>query len=153
MRWTIHPQATACTPEYGCNPCCNPQLALWNSERANGSASVQLVLILPALFSVMFLGMQGALFFHARTVALAAAQEGARAAGAEHGTEAEGASAATEFIRDAGGADVLTGVGVSATRGVATATVSVSGSSLSVIPGWSPTVWQTATMPVERLTQ
>ena len=34
----------------------------------------------------MFLGMQAALYYHARTVAIAAAQEGARAAGGEHGT-------------------------------------------------------------------
>ena len=50
-----------------------------------GSTSVQMVILMPVLFSVMFLGLQAALFYHARTVAIAAAQEGARAAGAETG--------------------------------------------------------------------
>ena len=52
-----------------------------------GSASIQMVVLLPALFAVMFLGMQAALIYHARSLAIASAQEGARAAGAENGTE------------------------------------------------------------------
>ena len=55
-----------------------------------GSGTIELVILLPALFAVMFLGMQAALFYHARTVAIAAAQEGARAAGGENGKEADG---------------------------------------------------------------
>lgn len=39
--------------------------------------SIELLILLPALFAVMFLGMQAALFYHARSVAIAAAQEGA----------------------------------------------------------------------------
>ena len=66
-----------------------------------------MVILLPALFAVMFLGMQAALFYHARTVAIAAAQEGARAAGAEDGTAAAGIAAASDFVADTGG-DVLT---------------------------------------------
>ena len=42
------------------------------SWRERGSASIQMVLIMPALFSVMFLGMQAALHYHARTIAIAA---------------------------------------------------------------------------------
>ena len=41
-----------------------------------GSATIELVILLPALFAVMFLGMQAALFYHARTVAIAAATGG-----------------------------------------------------------------------------
>ena len=48
-----------------------------------GSTSIQMVMLLPALFAVMFLGMQAALYYHARSIALASAQEGACAAGAE----------------------------------------------------------------------
>ena len=48
-------------------------------RRERGSSSIQMVILMPALFSIMFLGMQGALYYHARTVAIAAAQEGARA--------------------------------------------------------------------------
>lgn len=117
-----------------------------------GSASIQLVILLPALFAVMFLGMQAALFYHARTVAIAAAQEGARAAGGENGKESDGVQAANAFIADAGGGDVLPGATSSANRTATTATVVVQGHSLSVIPGWSPVVRQVASVPVERLT-
>ena len=117
-----------------------------------GSATIELVILLPALFAVMFLGMQAALFYHARTVAIAAAQEGARAAGGEKGKEAEGVSAASSFVVEAGGDDVLTGATATANRTATTVTVTVRGHSLSVIPGWNPVIVQSATLPVERLT-
>ncbi len=117
-----------------------------------GSVSLELVILLPALFAVMFLGMQAALYYHARTVAIAAAQEGARAAGAETGREADGTSAANAFVSEAGGHDVLPGATSAASRTSTTATVTVRGFSLSVIPGWTPEVEQSATVPVERLT-
>ena len=103
------------------------------------------MILLPALFAVMFLGMQAALFYHARSAAIAAAQEGARAAAAEHGHESDGVQAANAFIEEAGGDDVLPGTAT-------TVTVIVQGHSLSVIPGWSPVVRQEASVPVERLT-
>jgi hypothetical protein len=113
---------------------------------------MQVVILLPLLFSIMFLGLQAALFYHARTVAIAAAQEGARAAGSETGSTAQGIAAAAAFIAAAGGADVIEGASVSGSRSAGTATVTVSGTSLSVLPGWSPRVTQSVTMPVERLT-
>ena len=116
-----------------------------------GSVSMQVVILLPLLFSIMFLGLQAALFYHARTVAIAAAQEGARAAGSETGSAGEGIAAAAAFIAAAGGADVIEGASVSGSRSATTATVTVRGTSLSVLPGWSPRVTQSATMPVERL--
>lgn len=114
--------------------------------------SIELVILLPALFAVMFLGMQAALYHHARTVAIAAAQEGARAAGAEVGREADGVRAALDFVAEAGGDDVLAGASSSANRSTTTVTVTVRGFSLSVIPGWTPAVEQSATVPVERVT-
>jgi Flp pilus assembly protein TadG len=117
-----------------------------------GSVSIELVIVLPALFAVMFLGMQAALFYHARTVAIAAAQEGARAAGAEHGREADGVGAASDFLAEVGGDDVLTGTSTTANRTTTTATVTVTGFSLSVIPGWKVRITQSASVPVERLT-
>ena len=121
------------------------------SER--GSTSIQLVLLLPALFSVMFLGMQGALVYHARTVAIAAAQEGARTAAGLDGTGPAGAQDAYAFVADAGGDDVLKAPYVSSIRSATTATVTITGRSPSVIPGWSPMVTQSASVPVERITR
>jgi len=117
-----------------------------------GSVTIELVILLPAVFAVMFLGMQAALFYHARTVAIAAAQEGAKAAGGENGKESDGISAASAFVSDAGGDDVLIDATATANRTATTVTVVVEGHSLSVIPGWSPVVRQVASVPVERLT-
>ncbi|MAO81812.1 MAG: hypothetical protein CMH82_14365 [Nocardioides sp.] len=119
----------------------------------HGSVSIQLVILLPALFAVMFLGMQAALFYHARTVAIAAAQEGARAASAETGTRSDGVAAADAFVSDAGGDDVLSAVSVTADRTATTVTVTVTGHSLSVIPGWTPRIEQSASLPTERITE
>src|SRR3546814_16789439 len=80
-----------------------------------GSVSIELVIMLPALFAVLFVGMQAALYYHARTVALAAAQAGARAAGAEGGSESRGVNAARDFITDVGD-DVLHGTTAAAAR-------------------------------------
>ena len=55
-----------------------------------GSATLQIVVLMPALFLLMFTGMQGALIYHARTVAIAAAQEGARNAAAQYSSAAAG---------------------------------------------------------------
>jgi Flp pilus assembly protein TadG len=121
--------------------------------RERGSSSIQMVILMPALFSIMFLGMQGALYYHARTVAIAAAQEGARAAGSQNGTAGDGISAASSFVSDAGGKDVLPGAHMTGSRSATTATVTVTGTSLSVIPGWSLAVSQSASVPVERITR
>lgn len=123
----------------------------WRNER--GSASIQLMVLLPVMFLVMFTGMQAALYYHARAVAIAAAQEGAREAGSENGTRESGLNAARDFVGDAGGSGVLTGPQVSGSRSATTATVTVTGQSLSVIPGWKVTITQSSTVPVERLTR
>lgn len=115
--------------------------------------TIPMVLLLPALFALMFVGVQGAMYYYARSVAIAAAQEGARDAGAEHGTREAGAATAREFVRDAGGDDVLVGAKVSGSRSATTATVTVTGTSLSLIPGWEPRITQSASVPVERLTR
>lgn len=128
-----------------------PRHHLVAGRAERGSASIQMMLLMPALFAVMFLGLQGALVYHARTIAIAGAQEGARAAGAENGTTSAGADAARSFVADVGG-DALTGATVAATRTGTDATVTVTGRALSVIPLWSPTITQSASVPVERIT-
>jgi Flp pilus assembly protein TadG len=127
-------------------------LPLGSVRSERGSTSVQMVILMPVLFLVMFLGLQAALFYHARTVAIAAAQQGARAAGAETGSASDGIAAAKSFIAAAGGSDVLEHASVSGSRSATQATVTVQGAALSVIPGWSPMVQQSATVPVERIT-
>lgn len=114
--------------------------------------SIEMLIILPALFTLMFLGVQAALFYQARTAAIAAAQEGARIVAGENGTETAGIRAAETYIAATGGDNVLPGAFATADRTPTTASVTIQGHSLSVIPGWTLTVRQSATAPVERLT-
>lgn len=118
----------------------------------HGSTSIQMVLLMPALFTVMFLGMQAALHYHARTLAIAAAQEGARAAGAQGGTKADGIIMATTYLAASAG-DSLTVTAITGVRTASTATITVRGTALTVLPGWTPTVTQSASVPVERTTR
>ncbi|MBT9257177.1 pilus assembly protein [Phycicoccus sp. MAQZ13P-2] len=110
-----------------------------------------MVVLMPALFAVMFLGLQAALVYHARTLALAAAQEGARATSAERGTVRAGVRAARDFLADTAG-DAMSRSTVHGHRSPTTSTVTVTGLSLTVIPGWHPRVTQSASLPVERIT-
>ena len=110
------------------------------------------MIILPSLFFLMFVGVQAALFYEAKTTAIAAAQEGARAAGSETGTETAGVRVAESYVVATGGDKALSRASAAAARTPTTATVTVTGRSLSVIPGWSPTIRQSASVPVERLT-
>ena len=132
-------------------PAPRPHAAAGHHER--GVVSVQIVVLMPALFLLMFVGMQAALIYHGRTVAIAAAQEGARAAADQTGTTSDGHAAASAFVASAGGQDVLTAVSVTSTRDATTATVRVTGTTLSVVPGWVPRITQSASAPVERLTR
>lgn len=118
-----------------------------------GAVSVELVVVLPAFLALIFGIIQGGLFFHARTVALAAAQEGVRAASSLDGTAGDGATAAAQFLSKAGGDAALSDSTVAPQRTPTEATVTVSGFAPSVLPGWTgPRVVQTATSPVERFT-
>lgn len=121
-------------------------------RRDSGSVSVELVVLMPLLLMIVAAGVQGAVYYYARSLALAAAQEGARAAAIPGATEATGTAAASAFLADHGG-NSLTNLTIAGRRTPTTATITVHGSSLSLIPGWAPTVTQSADLPVERLTR
>jgi len=119
-----------------------------------GSATLEIAVLFPAVLLATFGLIQGALYFHARDVALAAAADGLTAARARTGSGEEGRQAASAFIQRAGGDDVLLGSSVSSFRTATTATVTVTGRTLSLVPGL--TGWwvsQTASGPVERFTR
>jgi hypothetical protein len=88
------PEHAPSTPPRGRTP--TPPRVRGRAAR-RGVASIQIVVLMPVLFLLMFIGMQAAIIYHGRTVAIAAAQEGARAAAAQNGTTA-GQSAATAFV-------------------------------------------------------
>lgn len=119
----------------------------------HGAATLELVVVFPIVLLIIFAVVQGALYYHGKNIALAAAQEGVRVARAENGSATEGSSTARRFFQQAGGSEVLLGMGVRSRRGATEASVTVTGTSLSVLPGVSGfRVSQTAEGPVERFT-
>ena len=120
-------------------------------RRERGSVSVELVVLLPALFAIVFLGVQGAFYYHAHTVTIAAAQEGARAAGAKESTLGAGIAAATDFVTDVG-RHAITDVTVGGERGDLVARITVTGTATSVLPGFAPQITARAEAPVEKAT-
>ncbi len=111
-------------------------------------------MLFPVVLLATFGLIQGALYYHARDVALAAATDGLTAARSRTGSSGEGRAVASAFVRRAGGEDVLQGAAVTAERTATTATVTVTGRTLSLVPGlpgW--TVSQSASGPVERFTR
>lgn len=123
---------------------------LW--ERDRGSVSIEMVVLLPLALTMLFLAVQGAVYYQGRTVALASAQEGARDAASLDGTDVDAETAALDFARKAGGEGILGDPSVRVDRAERSVTVTVSGSTLSVIPGWDPVVTQTVTRPIEEYT-
>ena len=119
------------------------------SER--GSTSIEMVILMPVLFTVLFLGIQAAMYYYAGAIALAAAQDGARAAaGTDNTTDPDtGRRVATAILAGSDGS--LENWAAISTVTPDSVTVTVTGSSLSVIPGWHPTVTKQATAPLERL--
>jgi len=119
--------------------------------RDEGSASIELVILFPALLLLVTALVQYGLWFHASSVALAAAQDGVAAARTHNAALDDGRIAALAFVNSSGG-DTLLGATASASApSVAQVQVVVSGRSLSVVPGMTgPAVSKSAAGPVER---
>ncbi|MGQ7296948.1 TadE family protein [Quadrisphaera sp. KR29] len=116
-----------------------------------GSTSLELVVLFPAVLLVMFGLVQGALWYHARDVARAAAADGAAAARAEGSSAADGRLEATSFLSANG--DAVLDVKVDARRDATRVEVIVTGHSVSLLPGVpGPGVRESVTGPVERFT-
>ena len=127
--------------------------ALSRDCRDTGSATVEIAILFPVLLAVIVAIVQYGLWFHARSLALAAAQEGVTAARAYAADPAIGPDRAREFLQ-AHGSDTLTDITATATSpGTGQVGVQVTGRSLSLLPGVpGPAVTQSAEGPVERFT-
>lgn len=115
-----------------------------------GSASIDMLMLMPVIFGLLFVTLQAGLYYYGRSAALAVATSGVRAAAAEDGTTAACRSAAEAMLAKAG--DALTGATIHCTRTVTNATVTVQGTTLSVVPLVLPHTRQTVSLPVERIT-
>lgn len=103
-------------------------------SRDEGSATLEIAILGPALLLLVFTVVQVALVAHARNLATAAAQEGVNAAVAYGAQPGDGASRAREFLADVG-ADSISEVDVEADGSPTAVRIVVSGRSLTVLPG------------------
>ncbi|WP_199421654.1 TadE/TadG family type IV pilus assembly protein [Actinotalea solisilvae] len=121
--------------------------------RDDGSVTIELSILFPALLLLVTALVQYGLWFHARSVALAAAQQGVVAAAAYQAPPGAGVDGATAFVVAHGSQTLFD---AAASQGVPTpgmVRVEVSGRSVSLLPGTpGPAVVQSATAPVERFT-
>lgn len=100
-----------------------------------GSATLEIAILGPALLALIFVLIQAGLWFYARSLALAAAQEGVTAARAYTAGPTAGTTRVQAFLAEQAG-DSLLGSSVSTTGTTATTVqVTVTGRALSVLPG------------------
>lgn len=114
-----------------------------------GAATTEVVLLTPVLLLFVVLIIQFGLWYHAQHVANAAAEQGVASARANGGSAEEGQERAEEFLASAA-PTLIEGVVVVADRTSDVATVEVSGTTASLIPGLTLTVRAEASRPVER---
>lgn len=134
------------------HPPADPPRSVTAAASERGSAAVQTAILLPVVLLLVFGIIQGALWFHARHIALGAAQEGARAASAQGGTGAD--QRAHQFVRDLTGGTLIRDLDVGVTSTADTVTVIVTGRAPSLVPGSGGLiVEQSATATIEQFTE
>ncbi len=121
------------------------------ASRERGSVTVEAVILFPLALLLIFGAIQGGLYYYARSIAMASAEQGLQTARTEKGTAAAGGASAQQFLTGAS-KGLLTATGVNPTRTANTASVTVTGQVPSLVPGLTLTVSQTASGSVERVT-
>lgn len=117
-----------------------------------GSVTLETVIAVPVALLAVLLTINAALWFHARNTALAAAQEGVRAARAYGANPAQANGTALTFARS-NGEGFLQSPSVDTSGSTATTiVVRVRGTAISLVPGLQLRVDQVARGPVERFT-
>lgn len=106
-------------------------------------------MIYPLVLLLAWIGMQLALVFLANRVALASAEEGARAARVRAGTVTAGQQRAQRYLSVLGSGLLTTPV-VQVVRSADTVTVRVSGQAQRIVPGFPTHITQAVHSPTER---
>lgn len=104
-----------------------------SANRDRGSVSIEAVIAVPVLMLTIAACMQVALLFFARSIALAAAQEGVRAARAEHASRVAAGPVAQRYAANTAGG-FLSSISASASGDATTIRVRVRGQALSLVP-------------------
>ena len=114
-----------------------------------GISTLEMVIAMPALLFMTFVTIHFGLWFHARNVAMAAAQEGARSARSADGTDDEGRERVATFLTDVGGPSVGDPQ-ITVTRTAETVTVHLTGKAPAVIAGLQTDIDVSVTSPIEQ---
>jgi len=114
----------------------------------SGAHAVEFAIVALPLLIVTFMVTQAALVFHARSMALAAATQGANVARGYGSSLAAGENKATAFLDTVG--QGLRDPEVEATTSGTDVTVTVTGRAPSIIPFMTFNVSQSASGPIER---
>jgi Flp pilus assembly protein TadG len=117
-----------------------------------GSTTLEFAILIPGVLVMMFLCIQIALYSYARSVALTAAEQGVNAQRAYGAKTGAGKTKATTFITNQG--NTLSNIKVTTTMVGGEIRITVTGTSLSVIPGVKGyTVSQSASGPIEKFSR
>ena len=127
----------------------NTPPSLRRLEGEAGTASTELVVVMPLLLLLVLVSVHIGLWFHARHIVNAAAQEGARAARAAGATDIDGYDRAQQML-DELGSDAIADPTVTVSRNTRTVTVTVTGEATPVIPGLAIAVQASSTSPLEQ---
>jgi len=114
-----------------------------------GVSTAETVIVFPIVATLIWVIFQVGVAIHANAVAEAAAQEGAAAARRYDGSQEAGRDRTLSYLQELG-PTIIENRDVEVTRTAETATVTVRGTVISLIPGIHLTVEKTASGPVER---
>ena len=132
-----------------------PRRPASHGQGERGALTLELVVLFPVLLLLLFGMFQGALFFHGRNVALAAAEQGVRAARVDGQSDRAGAAEqqARQFLLDTGELDNLAQLRIAAAVDADQVRVTVTARTLSLLPGLpGPQISQSAAGSIERFT-
>ncbi|MEV2234973.1 TadE family protein [Streptomyces phaeochromogenes] len=117
----------------------------WLEDR--GATALDMSMVVPLAFLMLFTLIQGGVWLHGRSVAHHAAQQAVDAQRVYDAAPGAGEAAAAEFLARMGGS--LDGASVRVSDDGETVSVSVEGSVINLVPGWSGHVSQSVQAPVE----
>ncbi|MFG2885726.1 TadE/TadG family type IV pilus assembly protein [Streptomyces sp. NPDC048297] len=113
-----------------------------------GALSLELSMIVPLAFLMLFGLIQGGIWFHGRSVAHHAAQQALDAQRVYGAPDGAGQEAGHEFLAGMGGS--LANPQIHVNAGADTVSVQVEGDVIMLVPGWRVHVSQTVQAPVEK---
>jgi Flp pilus assembly protein TadG len=125
-------------------------LARYSAARDRGALSLELMVIFPVVLMLILLTVHAGLWWHARNVAMSAAQQGVEAARGRGSSLDAGTRETRDFLSRAGGS--ISGVQVSGSRGQ-TVQITVTGYVDTLVPGLTLPIRQHAQAATERITE